>query len=95
MGWFDFLRRPDSARDRVAIEIDLEAGVLEQCPVCRAVTDKGRDTRLAAASRIAAERFDAKDPRVAVFQGDRADLARRLRSVRDRFPWECHCQQGG
>lgn len=100
MGLFDTFRRllapsPGAARDRVAIEIDLAVGVLEECPVCRAVTDKQRDDRLPAADLEAHQRFDHSDPSIAVFDGDRDDLLRRLRSVRDRCDYHCTCQQAG
>lgn len=100
MGLFDFFRRalrpaPGTHRDRVAIEIDLAAGVLEECPVCRAITDRQRDDRLPAADLEVHQRFDRADASVAVFDGDRDDLLRRLRSVRDRFGYECGCQQAG
>jgi hypothetical protein len=95
MGLFDFLRRPDAARDQVAVDIDLEAGVLEACPVCRGIADRQRDDRLPAADLIAHQRFDAADPSIAPFDGDREDLLRRLRSVRDRFGYNCTCQDAG
>jgi hypothetical protein len=95
MGIFDFLRRPGEDRDRVAIEIDLAAGVLEECPVCRGISDKQRDDRLPAADLLAHQRFDQAHPSVAVFRGDRDDLLHRLRSVRDRFGFHCTCQDAG
>lgn len=95
MGLFDFLRRPGDDLDEVAIEIDVEAGVLERCPVCRTVSDKQRDDRLPAADAIAHARFDTGDPSVAPFNGDRAGLLARLRSVRDRFGYHCLCQEMG
>ena len=100
MGLFDTLRRlftpsPSAARDKVAIEIDLAAGVLEECPVCRAVTDRQRDDRLPAADLEAHQRFDHADPSIDVFDGDRDDLLRRLRSVRGKFGYDCTCQQAG
>lgn len=95
MGLFDFLRRPDAQRDKVAIAIDLEAGVLEECPICRGISDKQRDDRLPTADLLVHRRFDHADPSVAVFGGDRDDLLRRLRSVRDRFGYHCTCQQAG
>lgn len=95
MGIFDFLRRPGEDRDRVAIEIDLAAGVLEECPVCRGISDKQRDDRLPAAGLLAHQRFDQAHPSVAVFRGDRDDLLHRLRSVRDRFGFHCTCQDAG
>jgi len=100
MGLFDTLRRlftpsPGAARDKVAIEIDLAAGVLEECPVCRAVTDRQRDDRLPAADLEAHQRFDHGDPAVAVFDGDRDDLLRRLRDVRKGYDYQCNCQKAG
>lgn len=100
MGLFDLFRRalspsPEARRDRVAIEIDVAAGVLEECPVCRAITDKQRDDRLPAADLEAHQRFDHRHPSIAIFDGDRDDLLRRLRSVRDRFDYHCTCQQAG
>lgn len=95
MGIFDHFKRPGTDRDQIAIDIDLSAGVLEECPVCRTITDKQRDDRLPAAELEVHQRFDRNDPRVAVFQGDRDDLLQRLRSVRDRFDYHCLCQQMG
>ena len=95
MGIFDFLRRPGSRRDQVAIDIDLATGVLESCPVCRAVFDRQRDDRLPAADLMAHQYFDHQNPRITVFAGDRDDLLRRLRSVRGRFNFHCTCQDAG
>jgi hypothetical protein len=95
MGFFDFFRRPGASRDKVAIEIDLATGVLEECPVCRGLSDKQRDDRLPAADLEAHQRFDRNDPSVAVFQGDREDLLRRLRSVRDGVNYHCTCMDAG
>ena len=95
MGIFDSFRRPDEARDRVAIEIDIATGVLEQCPVCRTTFDQQREDRLPAAELEVHQRFDREDPSVAVFRGDRDDLLSRLRTVRDRFDYHCLCMQMG
>ncbi|MDJ0738270.1 MAG: hypothetical protein QNJ91_01055 [Gammaproteobacteria bacterium] len=95
MGIFDHYRRSDAARDRVAIAIDVASGVLEECPVCRTVSDKQRDDRLPAAELEVHQRFDRADPSVAVFNGDRDDCLRRLRSVRDRFNYHCLCHDMG
>lgn len=95
MGFFDFFRRPGARRDQVAIDIDVASGVLEQCPVCRGISDKQRDDRLPAADLEAHQRFDRQDPSIAVFDGDRDDLLRRLRTVRRGFEYHCTCQQAG
>lgn len=95
MGIFDHFRVTDSPRDKVAIEIDIASGVLEACPVCRGIADKQRDDRLPAAELEVHQRFDHADPSVAVFKGDREDLLKRLRTVRDRFDYHCLCHSTG
>ena len=97
MGLFDFFKgdKEQRARDQVALEIDIASGVLTRCPVCRAVTDRQRDDRLPAADVLAHEAFDRNDPQIAVFQGDRDDLLRRLRTVRNPLPYNCICQDAG
>jgi hypothetical protein len=95
MGLFDFLRRPGDELDEIAIEIDIEAGVLQRCPICHTVSDRQRDDRLPAAEAIAHARFDAHDASVAPFNGDRSELLARLRSVRERFGYNCLCQEMG
>lgn len=95
MGIFENFRSPDAQRDQVAIEIDVNAGVLEACPVCRTVFDRQHDDRLPAAELDVHRRFDRADPSIAVYNGDRDDCLRRLRSVRGRFDYRCLCQQMG
>ena len=91
MGFFDLFRRPGAARDKVAIEIDVATGVLEECLICHSLANKNRDDRLPAADLEAHQRFDANDPSIAVFEGDRDDLLQRLRTVRRRIPFCCAC----
>ena len=95
MGIFDFFRRPGADRDKVAIEIDVATGVLEECPVCRGLADKQRDDLLPAADLEAHQRFDRHDPSIQVFQGDRDDLLRRLRTVRKDVNYHCTCMDAG
>lgn len=95
MGLFDFFSSDERRKDKVAIAIDLKAGVLEECPVCRTVTDKQRDDRLPAADAEAHAAFDRNDPQVAIFKGDRDDLLKRLRSARKPLPYSCICEDAG
>lgn len=92
MGFLDRLFGQQRRRNDVAIEIDIQAGVLQRCDVCRAVSDKGHDERLPTADTIAHALFDRQDPAVAVFQGDRNDLLARLRRVRRAIPYSCICE---
>ena len=87
--------RKARARRKAAIAIDLEAGVLEQCPVCRAIADKLRDDRLTTADTLAAERIAQASPEVAVFGGDLQALQAELREVRREFPYSCTCESIG
>ena len=92
MGWFDFLRsKPDPMR-RAAERIDLEAGVLERCPVCHEIVDKQRDDRLGDADRRAAQLVADEDPLVRPFSGDLDRLQRLLREVRKPYPFSCRCE---
>ena len=85
----------DAARDAVAIEIDIAAGVLDACPICRDISDRQHDDRLPAAEHLAPQRFAQPDPSVAVYAGDRGELLRRLRAVRKRFGYNCRCMDAG
>ncbi|RMG33471.1 MAG: hypothetical protein D6720_11360 [Gammaproteobacteria bacterium] len=91
----DFLNPEAHRKDEVAIEIDLAAGVLERCDVCRTLFDRGHDERLPTADALALELFDRDDPRVAIFKGDRDDLLRRLRTARKPIPYSCLCENTG
>lgn len=96
MAWFDLFKRRPPGRDDIALDLDLEVGVLERCPVCREVFDRQHDDRLAAAEALARQRFAAGDPTIVAAYGDDIDdLCRRLDKVRDRFEYGCLCQQMG
>lgn len=95
MGLFDFFNSDESKKNEVALEIDIATGVLERCDVCRTVVDHENDALLPAAEAEAHLAFDNHDPRVAIFNGDREDLIKRLRSVREDCPYLCLCQDTG
>jgi hypothetical protein len=91
MGLFDFFNSDERKKNEVALQIDLEAGVVERCRVCGDLFDEEHDERLPAADAAAHEAFDRNDPRVAIFQGNREDLLSRLRSARKPLPFRCPC----
>ena len=95
MGFFDFFNSDERRKNRAALEIDIQAGVLERCPLCNSVYDRGHDERLATADATAHRAFDRADPLVAPFNGDRTDLLKRLRDVRKPYPYNCPCQDAG
>jgi len=95
MGFFDIFSSDERRKDAIAIDIDVEAGVLQRCDVCRAVCDKGRDERLPAADALAHELFGRNDLRVAIFHGNHDDLLARLRTARKPVPYSCICEDAG
>lgn len=82
----------ENARRKAATAVGLEVGLLEECPVCREITDKQRDDRLGAADALADEWIARGDPRVTVFRRDTAALKEYLRKVRNRFDVLCTCE---
>lgn len=95
MGFLDLFSSNERRKDAVAVDIDVDAGVLERCDVCHTVCDKGHDERLPAADALAHELFDHNDPRVAIFRGNRDELLARLRSARKPIPYSCICEDAG
>lgn len=83
---------PKAARRRAATAVGLEAGLLEECPVCREVVDKQRRDRLEAADAVAADWIERDDPRVRVFHGDVDALRKAVREVRNRYDVMCTCE---
>lgn len=65
--------------------------MLERCLFCNTPANKNRDGLLPVADLEAHQGFDRNDPSIAVYEGDRDDLLRRLRSVRQRIPYRCSC----
>ena len=95
MGLFDFFNSDNRKKDQVALEFDLEAGVVERCTVCGSLIDQERDELLPAADTAVHEAFDRNDPRVAIFHGNREELLSRLRSARRPLPFRCPCENEG
>jgi len=95
MGLFDFFNSDERKKNQAAIAIDLQAGVVERCPICGTVFDRQHDERLPAADVAAHEAFDRHDPLIAIFNGNREDLLARLRSAREPLPYACNCEDQG
>jgi len=94
MGLFDFFagNREEREKDKIAIDIDLHSGVLEQCSICGDIVDKQRDDRLPIADAEAHTAFDNHETQLNIFNGNRDDLIARLRSVREPMPYSCICE---
>ncbi len=92
----NFFRRllngPRVVRRRAATAVGLEAGLLEECPVCREIVDSQRQDRLAAADAVAADWIERGDPRVRLFHGDVSALRKSLREAQDRYDVSCTCE---
>lgn len=88
----DLLFSPERRKDEAAINIDVEAGALRRCPICKTAYSRGGEGYLPAADALAHEMFERGDPKVAPFGNDREDLLARLRSVRESAPYGCTCE---
>lgn len=88
-------RRLQRQREQAAIEIDLEAGVLQRCPICHEVYDRQQLKDLGPAIELAEKAFDRHDPRVALFGDDRQALLALLDKARDAVPFACACDERG
>ena len=83
-------------QEEVVLErVCIDAGILEECPVCHTVADKQHDARLNIADELLEQRIGAHDPALARF-GSNTDAAKRaLRALRERYPFSCLCESTG
>lgn len=88
MGLFDFLIPKKDPADRCARRIALETGLLQECPVCRGITD----ARAGQAAWDKAEAQAAKADRSEC--GDSADLLSRIHRQVDQAGLDCRCDLG-
>lgn len=93
MGLFNFFKKlhNNGVRDQVAIDINVQAGSLQKCPICQDVFDREHTEHLPDAEKEAVRRIETNDPSVACFDGDREDLLKRIHEVRKHVPYECTC----
>ena len=82
-------------RQRAAIAVGLEAGVLNECPVCRDITDALQPELLATADAIAEEWLARGDERVRVFRNDGEALKQTVRDVIEKSEAVCTCENIG
>jgi len=94
MGFLDFLISEKEKKRRAAIALSLETGLLQECPVCREVTERDLSEKmLERTERLGQEWLAKSDPRVAVFKGDREAMGRFVREVAKRAPFSCVCDR--
>jgi hypothetical protein len=94
MGWRDLFSSESRTKRAAALAVGLESGLLQQCLVCREVTERhGGDTLLQASERLAERWIAERDPRVDVFGGDAEALKRAIRELRRSAPFDCVCQR--
>ncbi len=91
---FDRLFGREAEKRRIATTIAASTQVLEECPVCRGYADKqvGEEVQTRADEAIDAL-FDRNAPEVAIFSGDRDELKRLIRDVRNDYSYLCPCEE--
>jgi hypothetical protein len=77
------------AKHAAAVQIGLEVGLLEKCPVHGCVYDAMNDYVLDDAFRCGENLMTNSDPSVAVFQGNRRQLRHAIEHVRTGMPNGC------
>jgi hypothetical protein len=77
------------AKRAVAIQIALEAGLLEKCAYHRCVYDAMDDFALEGAYRCGEAKITRNDPSVAIFLGNRRRLHHAIEDVRSGMPNSC------
>ena len=80
---------------RAAALVGIEARVLAECPVCRAITDTSHPERLAEADRIAAEWLVRGDERLRIFHRDLEAVKRLVRRLVADSDIHCSCEKSG
>ncbi len=91
--WIDRLFGKRAEKRRIATAIAASTHVLEECPVCRGYADKqvGEEV-LAKADQVIDELFARNAPEIAIFAGDRDELKRLIRDVRNDYGYLCPCE---
>ncbi|MGB1110002.1 MAG: hypothetical protein ACPG4N_06585 [Gammaproteobacteria bacterium] len=88
MGLFDFLKPKTDPVEECAKRIALDAGLLDECPVCRVLTDRGAG---AAAWSSAENAAKATTPGEC---GTPEEVMQRMRRMVDRAGTDCRCDLG-
>jgi hypothetical protein len=94
MGMLDFLLSEKEKKRRAAIAVGLETGLFQECPVCREITEKqAPEQKVLETERLAEEWLTKFDPRVEIFKGDRKELKRLIRDVKEKAEYSCVCER--
>ena len=94
MGLLDFLISDSEKKRRAAVALALETGLLQECPVCREVTERDVSERMLEQTERRGEEWLARsDSRAAVFKGDREVMKRSVREVAKKAPFSCICDR--
>ena len=94
MGFLDFLLSNSAKKSRAAEALGLETGLLQECPVCREVTERDLSEEVFQRTERLGEEWLAKsDPRVAVFKGDKEVMKKSVRETAKRAPFSCVCDR--
>lgn len=93
MGLFDFLLSDEHKRTNIVTHIGLEAGLFQECPVCRDVTENRNapadNDRLDAAIQ---QYIAGNDDSFSLFGRDENRLRDKLKQVAAKMPYDCTCE---
>ena len=94
MGFLDILLSDTGKKRRVAITLGVETGLLQECPVCREITERDVSKKtLEETERLGEEWLAKSDPRVAIFKGDKETMQLFIREAAKKPPFSCVCDR--
>ena len=94
MGLLDFLLSNSAKRRRAAESLCIETGMLQECPVCRELTERDiSEQMLERTERLGEERMAKFDPSLAIFNSDSEALRLTIRETVKRAPFSCVCER--
>lgn len=91
MGFFGFLNDNPVPKRTIAQNLAEQIGLLEECPVCRAIVDADQPALLKKADALVQQLIDRGDPSIECFAGDAQALKTLIRQVVEEADLECRC----
>ena len=94
MGFLDFLLTPGHKRETIAKKIGIQAGIFQECHVCREVTDTDQKVVDNPSLDKAIEEYVASgDPNFSLFENDVTALRAFIIELAKKLPFDCICHR--
>ena len=92
MGLFDFLMSDYQKQKKVALELGVDIGVFEQCPVCREITEsRSPEYSEEKINAAISELFSRNSADQRLFDGNTEKLKTMIIDTGKKLPLDCTC----